>query len=154
MRNPIRSLILLAVAAAVLAAGQDGPPPASLEEEIRALEQASRDAVLRGDIPALDKIWADDLTVNAPNGRVVRGKQEVFARIREGIIKYSSFTAEVEAVKIVGEVAIVMGLEIVQPVGSAPLAGQTVRRRYTNIWMMRDGKWLLTARHANVICQP
>ena len=25
-------------------------------------------------------------------------------------------------------------------------------RRYTNVWMKHKGKWLLTARHANVIC--
>jgi ketosteroid isomerase-like protein len=29
---------------------------------------------------------------------------------------------------------------------------QTVKRRYTNIWMKKDGNWKLVARHANVIC--
>ncbi|HSX84098.1 MAG TPA: hypothetical protein VLE50_01770 [Cellvibrio sp.] len=31
-------------------------------------------------------------------------------------------------------------------------AETTIHRRYTNIWMKRDGQWLPTARHANVIC--
>ena len=52
-----------------------------------------------------------------------------------------------------GNTVIVMGLETIKPVGKAPYTGQTVRRRYTHFWMKREGKWLLTARHANVICQ-
>ena len=47
---------------------------------------------------------------------------------------------------------IVMGEETVHPNGNAPMAGETVKRRYTNIWREIDGKW--QARHANVICEP
>ena len=39
-----------------------------------------------------------------------------------------------------------------KPAGNAPGAGQTLRRRYTNVWMRRNGKWLLTARQASIIC--
>jgi hypothetical protein len=44
-----------------------------------------------------------------------------------------------------------MGEETVTPKGKAPFAGQTVRRRITNIWMKRDGQWKLTARQATII---
>lgn len=37
-------------------------------------------------------------------------------------------------------------------VNKAPFAGQTVRRRFTHFWMLRNGEWRLTARHANVVC--
>jgi hypothetical protein len=43
-----------------------------------------------------------------------------------------------------------MGGETVKPKGKAPFPGQTVRRRFTNIWMKRDG-WQLTARQATII---
>jgi hypothetical protein len=50
---------------------------------------------------------------------------------------------------------ILMGLEIVQPVRDAPsvgfVAGQEVRRRFTNIWKNEGDAWRLFARHANVI---
>lgn len=36
--------------------------------------------------------------------------------------------------------------------GRSPDAGQTIRRRFTNVGMMREGRWLLVARHANVVC--
>jgi hypothetical protein len=32
-------------------------------------------------------------------------------------------------------------------------AGQTYKRRFTNIWMKKNGKWQQTARHASIICQ-
>jgi hypothetical protein len=45
-----------------------------------------------------------------------------------------------------------MGSETVVPSGLDPLAGQTIQRRYTNIWMKEKGNWILIARHANNIC--
>jgi len=60
---------------------------------------------------------------------------------------------ECESVLIHGDTVIVMGREIVVPKGNSPDAGQTINRRYTNIWMKRSGKWRLVARHASVICQ-
>jgi hypothetical protein len=46
-----------------------------------------------------------------------------------------------------------MGSETITPVGKAPFAGKTIKRRFTHFWMKRSGEWRLTARHANVICQ-
>jgi ketosteroid isomerase-like protein len=43
-----------------------------------------------------------------------------------------------------------MGAETVRPIGEAPLAGQTVERRLTNIWKKEAGTWRMIARHANV----
>jgi hypothetical protein len=68
--------------------------------------------------------------------------------IRRGVIDYTSFAREIETVLIYEKTAIVMGRETVV---ANENPGQTVHRRYTNIWINRDGKWLLTARHANAI---
>ncbi len=57
------------------------------------------------------------------------------------------------ALLIYGKTVIVMGRETLVPNANSPQAGQTVRRRYTNIWIKRNGKWLLTARHASVIAE-
>lgn len=74
------------------------------------------------------------------------------ALIKTGNIHYSSFVREIETITFQGETAIVMGKETVKPDGNAPGAGQTILRRYTSIWMKRNSKWLLIARHANIIC--
>ena len=121
----------------------------ALEQEIRALEQVQVDALLRNDIAAMKRNWATDYVVNNPRNEVVEASK---GRIASGTRTYSSFIREVERVLIHGNTVIVMGQEIVVPSGTAPDAGKTIIRRFTNIWMKRDGKWLLTARQATVIC--
>jgi ketosteroid isomerase-like protein len=135
------------------ALGQKARQDNALEQKIRKLEREESDAVLRNDVAALENLWAEDFTVNNPQNQISRGRKEVLDRVRSGLIKYSSFVREIESVGIYGDTVIVMGLEVVTPIGNAPRAGQTLRRRYTDIWMKRKGNWLLTARHANVICQ-
>lgn len=134
-------------------AGQKSKRNDALEQSIRKLEMAESDAVVRSDVAALEKLWAEDFTVNNPNNRISRGRKEVIDRVRSGLLKYSSFVREIESVGLYGDTVIVMGLETIVPSGSSADAGKTIRRRYTNIWMQRKGSWLLTARHANVICQ-
>jgi len=121
----------------------------ALEQEIRTLEQAQVDALLRNDIAAMKRNWATDYVVNNPRNEVVEASK---GRIASGTRTYSSFIREVERVLIHGNTVIVMGQEIVVPSGTAPDAGKTIIRRFTNIWMKRDGKWLMTARQATVIC--
>ncbi|MGY6741188.1 MAG: hypothetical protein ACXIUQ_00520 [Cecembia sp.] len=69
------------------------------------------------------------------------------------IINYNGFEREIEKMMDLGNTVIVMGLETVYPKEGAPLAGQKVQRRYTNIWILEDEKWHIKARHANVICR-
>ena len=121
----------------------------ALEQEIRALEQVQVDALLRNDIAAMKRNWATDFVVNNPRNEVIEASK---GRIASGTRTYASFIREVERVLIHGNTIIVMGQEIVVPSGAAPDAGKTIIRRFTNIWMKRDGKWLMTARQATVIC--
>jgi ketosteroid isomerase-like protein len=124
---------------------------ASAEEHIRRLEQAEVAALLRNDIAAVRRYWASDYVVNNPFNVVVDASK---GPIRAGTLTYSSFVREVERVLVRGNTIIVMGHETVVPSGSSPDAGKTIHRRYTNIWMKRGGRWLLTARHASVVCEP
>jgi ketosteroid isomerase-like protein len=133
--------------------GQKAKPNADLEQTIRKLEHEETEAVLRSDIPALEKMWAEDFTVNNPQNQISRGRKEVFDRVRAGLINYSAFVRQVEEIKFYGDTVIVMGSEVVTPAQGSARAGQTIRRRFTNIWMKRKGKWWLTARHASIICE-
>jgi ketosteroid isomerase-like protein len=146
-------LILTATFIGIMATGfvsaQSAKKANTLEQEIRKLEQAEVDALLRNDLTAVEKNWAEDYTVNNPFGKVVNASQ---GPIRAGTLTYSSFVREIEEVLIHGKTVIVMGRETVVPSGSSPDSGKTINRRFTNIWMKRNGKWLLTARQASVIC--
>jgi ketosteroid isomerase-like protein len=136
-----------------LVLGQGAKQNDAQEQEIRRLDVAEAEGLLRKDVAALEKLWAEDFTVNNPRNGITHGRKEVLALIRNGIIDYSSFVREVETMLFHGDTVISMGQETIKPVGKAPFAGQTLRRRFTHFWMKRDGKWLLSARHANVICQ-
>jgi ketosteroid isomerase-like protein len=144
-------LILLAAAVTILAPGvvsaQSVKQKAAIEQEIRKLDLAHAAAILRGDLAALDKLWTEDFIVNNPFNEIDKAN-----RIRSGAVSYSSFIREPEAITIHGNTVIVMGRETAVPKGDSPDAGKTIKRRYTNIWMKREGRWRLVARHASVIC--
>lgn len=145
-------MLYLAVVVTVLVPGlgsaQSVKQQAAIEQEIKRLDLAHADAILRGDLAALDKLWTEDFKVNNPFNQIDRAD-----RIRTGAVTYSSFIREPETVLVHGDTVIVMGREIVVPKGDSPDAGKTINRRYTNIWMKRSGKWRLVARHASVICE-
>ena len=152
-RLDLTVLFVAAIAWITCASAQSTNPNYAVEKEIRRLDRAEAEGLLRKDVAALESILAEDFTVNNPRNSVSRGRGEVVALIRNGTIDYSSFNREIEAMLFHGDTVIVMGSETITPVGKAPFAGQTIRRRFTHFWMKRKGEWRLTARHANVICR-
>jgi ketosteroid isomerase-like protein len=122
------------------------------ETEIKNLEQNEVEAVLHKDTIALKKLWDKDYVVNNPENKIVLAKlnsvdRPVLQKQR------TAFTRVVEKIIINGDVAISMGRETVVAMNDNTKTEQTVERRYTNIWMKKDGSWKLIARHANKICQ-
>jgi ketosteroid isomerase-like protein len=124
----------------------------TLREEIKKLELAHADAILHGDAAALDSLMDDDVTVNHPTNRIVKEKKELLDLIQQGVIRYTSFERYPETFLFFKDMVVVMGSETVVPAKGAPNEGKTLQRRYTNVWMKRDGKWRLTVRHANNVC--
>lgn len=105
--------------------------------------------MLNQDFDALERIWSEQFIVNAPTNKVAPNRSVVLAAFRQGLAHYSSFERTIEHIVLQGDFAIVMGAETVKPIGNAPMAGQTVQRRFTNIWRREGGGWRLFARHAN-----
>jgi ketosteroid isomerase-like protein len=124
----------------------------ALREEIRKLELAHATAIFKGDAKALDSLMDDDITVNHPTNRIVNEKKELLDLIQQGVIRYTSFERFPEKFIFFKDMVVVMGNETVTPAKSAPNYGKILQRRYTNIWMKKDGKWRLTIRHANNVC--
>jgi ketosteroid isomerase-like protein len=125
------------------------PEDPALREQIRRLDLAHAEAILKGDKGALDQLLPDDHTVNHPTNRIVQEKAELLKLIDAGIVRYTRFERRPEAFLFYKNVVVVMGDETVVPAAGAPNAGKVLRRRYTNVWMLQAGKWLLAFRHAN-----
>jgi len=135
------------ICSASLVFGQSEQEKIAIERQVKKLDLEHADAVLRGDQEAMNKYWTEDFIVTNPFNEIDQAD-----RIKKGIVTYSSFVRESEAIRVHGNTVIVMGKETVVPKGNSPDAGKIINRRYTNIWMLREGKWRLIARHANVIC--
>ena len=146
-------LVLIATLAGGLAMAEDRSRD---EAAVRALDDQERIAALERDVKALERLWSEQFTVNAPNNRVVAGRKNVLDTfVHAGVINFSSFERDVELVKADGPFVIIMGLERLVPMSDAPeaglITGQEVKRRFTNIWKYEDGTWRLFVRHANVV---
>ena len=128
----------------------------TVQEQVRALDDQERLAALHRDVAGLERLWSEELAVNAPNNRVVVGRRAVLDTfVRAGVINFSTFEREVELIRADGAYVTIMGLETVVPLSDAPaaglVAGRAVTRRFTNIWRNEAGTWRLYLRHANVI---
>jgi len=73
---------------------------------------------------------------------------------QQTLINYSSFDRVIESIQIKKNFVITMGAETFISRTDIPdvKAGQPVKRRFTNIWMKKNGKWQQTGRHASIIC--
>lgn len=102
------------------------------------------------DVDAMAAVFAPDLVVNSPINMVVT-RENVLTRMRGGQIAYeSTFRRTIDWVGVRGDAVVVMGEEVVVPVGAAPAAGKTVHRRFTDLWRNYDGAWKLAIRQATI----
>ena len=146
MKN-LKTLILLLL---TLAAPLSLSAQKVTESQIRQLEALEVQAVLKGDTTTLfSKLWAPEFIVNNPANLVVT-KNDVATLIRNGKLNYEHFDRIIEKVSIVDNIAIVMGREEIRAQGVTDHAGKALTRRYTNIWMKRNGSWKAIARQATI----
>jgi ketosteroid isomerase-like protein len=103
---------------------------------------------MRGDVKALERLWSEQLILNAPNNRVVIGRAAALdALVGLGVVHFSSFERTIEFVRVDGDYVFLMGSETVRHTDS----DRPIRRRFTNVWKNEFGTWRLCARHANNI---
>ncbi|MES2777603.1 MAG: nuclear transport factor 2 family protein [Bacteroidota bacterium] len=126
-----------------------------LEAEIRAMEQTGAKAILNGDTNTLKQLWAPEFLVNTPRNEATGTRDSILLIQKAGMIDYSIYEKIIERMQFQKDIVITMGLEtIVSKNDRGGLkAGQIYKRRFTNIWMKKNGKWQQIARHASIICQ-
>ncbi|MBC9034000.1 nuclear transport factor 2 family protein [Sphingomonas sp. JC676] len=148
-----------AVAAAILADPSRAaiPDPAvqtADERAVLAADARQRSAVASADIEAIRTISDPHLRVNAPNNRILT-REDLMRMVASGEIRNEVFERTPEDIVITGDVAVVMGREVVFPGAASEQArmyGQkTLNRRYTNVYIRVDGAWRHLARHANIV---
>ncbi len=141
-------LVLLFTCTGISAFAQATKTDEKLKEEIRKLDMAHAEAILKKDTAALTVLLADDAVTNHPTNKIVKEREGIFDMIRSGTINYASFVRVPEEFLFYKNMVVVMGHETLKMADT----GRTVNRRYTNVWMKRSGKWRLSIRHAHIVC--
>lgn len=146
--------MLLAASLTLIAAIPSFAQKEDLESRIRRLDLGAAKAIQAKDEVAIARFFAKDSVTNNPRNGLTRGSAGVIEAARSNLIDYQSFERNIESVQLLGSTVVVMGNESVVFRGKDGLPGETIRRRYSNIWMKRGRDWVIVARHANIICPP
>ncbi len=113
-----------------------------VEHEIRHREIRRFEAMVRGDLPALDDILSDDLTYTHATG-VFETKAEFIAKLKSGQTKYESFAPENMLVRIYGTTAVVTGTARVKV--QAKGEHLSFQLRFTDVYVKKDDQWQMVA---------
>jgi ketosteroid isomerase-like protein len=120
------------------------------ETEIRRLENMEGEAWVKKDTATLFKLFSPDLVVNSPLNKVINLNILKYL-IRAGKVDISSSKKNIEKVSFIRDMAVVMGSDVITPMGAMDNAGKKVTRRYTDVWMKDTDGWHLTIRQATNI---
>jgi ketosteroid isomerase-like protein len=124
-----------------------------LENEIVSLEENLTQTEMSLDVEALDRIYADDIMVTAPIGICV-DKSAVMAEVRQAAEKaiVGRYDKQDLKVRVFGDTAV----SSYRMLAEATFEGVEIKREFciTNVWMKRDERWQIVARHTAAIEKP
>ncbi len=148
------SSLVLMVAIAACDAQPTRPITASHAQP--ADEQALRQAdieqarlVQSGNAPGLMALLHPSYAAHAPNGRVYSLGQTL-ALVRNGSLARERFVRTQETVTVSSTTGVVIGVDRLEK--APPLARNGERtRRYTNVYVLQEGRWRLLARHFHLL---
>lgn len=107
-------------------------------------------AILARDAKEFSAVFADDAVVNNPFNRIAR-KKDAERNLATGLIDYTTLERIIEYAAARGNHDVVlMGEEVLTPIGKAKFAGETIRRRTTEVWTDISGEWKLAIRQATI----
>jgi ketosteroid isomerase-like protein len=117
-----------------------------IEKEIQRQEEDLTQTEMRIDIEALDRIYAEDIMVTAPIGVCV-DKPAVMAEIRQAAEKavLGRYDKNDLKVRAYGDTAV----SSYRMTAEAKVEGMEIQRQLciTNVWMKRQDRWQIVARH-------
>lgn len=113
-------------------------PSSSVEREVLDAERQWREAWVKGDAAALDRLHAVDY-VAIPNIGTVSTREQVMADVKQGVFRYSKMEHSEVSMRMFGPAVVVVGLTTnTGHRGDRDVSGAF---RYTRIYVKRDGRW-------------
>jgi hypothetical protein len=121
----------------------------TVEAGIREVEQLQVRAALTGDRATLEKVFAADFRLINPSGAVA-SRDELLRLLASGAPPYRAATYTTDRILPYGKVVVTTGTEDVE-FGAGAQAGARQKRRITQVWELRDGRWQLVLRQATLV---
>jgi ketosteroid isomerase-like protein len=141
MRTTCVSFAVFLLATVAIGAG-------AAQDEVLQAEKAWATALLKGDVPALDRLLAPDLLFTHANG-VVEDKRVLLGNIKSGALKYEVVEHEEITVKPYKDAAVLhCRIRLGGVAGGKPFSVYVVM---THVWINEGGLWKLAAHHATLI---
>ncbi len=122
------------------------------ETEVRAANKAWADAQVKGDLEALDKLFAEELIVTSGNGTVRDKKGELADAKPDPDFKTYFFNTDDLRIKICDKAAVVTGHAKWRT--SYKGKDSDNERRFTCVYVKRDGRWQMVAMQVTRIAKP
>ena len=116
--------------------------------EIKQLEEARNQAILKADAAALERMTADDYTFITLKGEL-RTKADIVKGFASGSFKYQSRSISDLNIRIYGETAIVTGRSVQQ--GTENGKGYNGSYRFTRVYVKQNGAWKTVALQTTLI---
>jgi ketosteroid isomerase-like protein len=120
-----------------------------VRHQIDRLEDRWRDAILSGNVPAMDALLASDFMAITPDG-TLQSKDETLASLRSGTLRIKSLEVSDRKVRFYGSTALVTSRAEIT--GTNPAGDMTGSYRYTRVYV-RDasGNWRIVSFEASRI---
>jgi ketosteroid isomerase-like protein len=151
----MRRILLLSLLAVVFlgqarAQTAKGQTDAEIEEEVLKVEHEKDQAMQKGDVATLDRIYGDKLIFVNPRGRVL-SKAQRLADVKPGNLDYVNFKRSDYTMHVYGNTVILTGL-------SSSLVhyhGELVRtpRQFMQVYVKENGQWRMVSHHANFVSE-
>lgn len=128
----------LALACALVSTFALAQPKGDAAEAVKAAELARFRAMTSNDVPALEASLGDDL-IYTHSSAAVDTKASYVGSIRSGALKYVSIEPSEMKVRVYGTTAVITAMAKMTTISK----GETLNNqlRYTDIWVLRDGRW-------------
>lgn len=143
----LATLCLVLISAATVMSGasfakDDAARATARDAALRQAELARFDAQVNADGKLLAELLDDGLEYAHSNG-VVDSKSSFIESLTSGTRDYLATTADIQSVRIFGDVAVIRGKALMTvKEGASPLA---LDLGYTDVWLWKNGRWQMTA---------
>jgi hypothetical protein len=142
VRRLYRTLVLGSIAALIPVSATFAQAARTPEQLVLQADADRFTAMVKGDLAALDRLLAIELTYIHSNARL-EDKHAFMYGIRSGGTKYLKIIPTERQAHVMGSVAVVTGVAATHVIDHGQDLDITVR--YTNVQVLRDGRWQMVS---------